>query len=549
MHRTAAWILCLLVALGGLGLWWQAGRPVDMVGAPDGHFQCASYTPPRSEPMRADTRIGREQIQRELAVLAERFHCVRTYSVNNGMDVVPEVARELGLRVLLGLWIGSDPAHNQREIALGLQVAERSQDVIDGIIVGNEVLLRRELTPDQLAVLLRQVNGATTLPVTYADVWDFWRRNPQLQADVDYITIHLLPYWEDLPSGIDEALRHTAETWGEARVTFPGKRLFIGETGWPSAGRQRDDAVPGKANQARFLREFTDWARREQAPYNLIEAYDQAWKRGQEGTVGGHWGLYSADLQPKFPLQGPVVDDPRWWRGPVAAGLATVLLLLAGLVLRRPGAAPSWGLLAVGGLAFGVLLPWQWDYAWAANRTTTEWSAMAVLWSLGSLLFLVVLWRLAHSGQGATLPVPAGIHACLRSLDRRNPIAPRGPQDPWRSLGLLRFGVLLGALYVALGLALDARYRGFPVAFYLLPALALLLLAWGERGRWAQGWRQQPEESGMAVLIGLCSVASMVQEGPLNLQAWQMGALGLLLAGSSLWPLRGSSAEQHQQGQ
>jgi glucan 1,3-beta-glucosidase len=544
MQRPHARLLLVLLVPLLLALWAWQGRPVDLVDAPDGRFQCASYTPPRDEPMRADTRIPREQIRRELAVLAPRFGCVRTYSVNNGMDAVPEVARELGLRVLLGLWIGSDPLHNQREIERGLAVAAAAGDVIDGIIVGNEVLLRRELTAAQLEPLLRQVNDATDLPVTYADVWDFWRTNPQLQHAVDYLTIHLLPYWENEPSGIDAALRHTAEMWGEARVTFPDKRLFIGETGWPSAGRQREDAVPGTLNQARFLREFTDWARREGAPYNLIEAFDQAWKRGQEGTVGGHWGLYTADLTPKFPLQGPVTADTRWWRGP-AAGVAGALLLLALARGSRWRGATTLPVAALGGAALGLLLPWQWDYALAASRSTVEAGVLALLWLAGSLLFAKTVLRWQEPAA------PAGVASLLASLDRRRPLdGSRLPQH--RLAGLLRFIVLAGAAHVALGLALDGRYRGFPVVFYVLPAIALLQRAAARTptDTAMAGWRGQAEEAVLAWVVALGSLVFMALEGPLNLQSLAMGASGLLLAFAVLWPLHGRRvAGDDQQGQ
>jgi exo-beta-1,3-glucanase (GH17 family) len=131
---------------------------------------------------------------------------------------------------------------------------------------------------------------------------------PYLEASVDYITIHILPYWEDRPVSPAHAVHHVATVYARVQRAFPGRRVMIGETGWPSEGRPRQAASASVVNEARYLREFLRYAATVDMPYNLIEAFDQPWKRAQEGTAGGYWGIFDAAGRPKFAMQGPVTE-------------------------------------------------------------------------------------------------------------------------------------------------------------------------------------------------------------------------------------------------
>ena len=330
------WIAALLAVAAVLvtGWWAWQGRPVELVAAPGGRVQCVSYAPSsRRDETLVDVGavVSPERIERDLKLLAERFDCVRTYSQSNGLAEVPRIARQLGLKVLMGVWISRDAAVNEREIASATRIAERDRDVIRGIVVGNEVLLRGEQPPAALAGYIDRVREATGLPVTYADVWEFWRRYREpLETHVDFITIHILPYWEDEPVAVGQAVAHIRDIFEIMQTEFPGRELLIGETGWPSAGRQRQGAVPSVVNQARFIREFLAFTSDAGIPYNVIEAFDQPWKRRQEGAVGGYWGLYTNDRSPKFSLVDAVVEEPRWpWALALGAGVAVLFLAAA----------------------------------------------------------------------------------------------------------------------------------------------------------------------------------------------------------------------------
>ena len=197
-------------------------------------------------------------------------------------------------------------------------------------MVGNEVLLRGEMTTSDLAANIRSVKSRVTVPVTYADVWEFWLRNREVYDAVDFVTIHILPYWEDMPVRAKFAAGHVDDIRKRMAVAFPGKEILIGETGWPSAGRMREGALPSRTNQARVVSEILDLAKREKFRVNLIEAYDQPWKRQLEGTVGGYWGL---------------IDD-RQSRGEISAGRAdqqlSILEIADGHPAWRSAPSSSW---------------------------------------------------------------------------------------------------------------------------------------------------------------------------------------------------------------
>ncbi len=229
--------------------------------------------------------------------------------------------------------------------------------------------------------------------------------------------------------------------------------------------------------------------------YNLIEAFDQPWKRRLEGTVGGHWGLYDGAQRSKFPLQGPVVEDPRWRVSLYAsAGLAVIFSLMAWIGNPRPGGR-GLPLLVLAGFASGAALAAQFRHMVAANRDPSEWALTGAFTALA----LVTALGLAHGlaqWAGGRKPVPPPV-----PLVR----LPRPPQTAADWLGLLRFAWLFAAAVVALLLAFDPRYRDFPLALFAPPALGFLLHALAGAGQWALWPPLAREEKLLA--IGLAAFA------------------------------------------
>ncbi len=280
-------------------MWWWLATPITLARAPidpKAKLQCVSYAPFRGAqtPLVPTTHISAEQIAQDLAQLAKITDCVRTYSIENGLDQVPALAAKVGLKVIQGIWLSSNRLKNLSQISTAVGLTKEFPGVITALVVGNEVLLRGEMAAADLAANIRAVKSQVTVPVTYADVWEFWLRNREVYDAVDFVTIHILPYWEDIPVRAKYAAGHVDDIRRRMAVAFPGKEILIGETGWPSTGRMREGALPSRTNQARVVSEILTLAKREEFRVNLIEAYDQPWKRQLEGTVGGYWGLFDS---------------------------------------------------------------------------------------------------------------------------------------------------------------------------------------------------------------------------------------------------------------
>lgn len=447
--RWARYALIHMLALGLIALWlWQRNQPQSLPDVlPDvARLQCVSYAPyyrPGESPLQPGFRVTRERIDADLERLAKISDCVRLYSIDQGLDQVPALAARHGLQVLLGAWIGGDAEKNEIELTQAIALANTHRDVVRGLIVGNEVLLRREQTADAMAAYLERAQRETTVPVTYADVWEFWLKNRALAQQVDFVTVHILPYWEDEPQPIERAVEHVAAVMETVQAEL-GKPLLVGETGWPSVGKPRDGARPGVVEQARYLREFLLAARSNGWQYNLIEAFDQPWKRLLEGTVGGYWGLLDSDGRAKFAWSGPLAERNDRERPLLAgsAGLALGLLIALAARMRRSGAAAAY---ALSGVVAGVIAPLQLEYLAHACRSEIEWAALGLVAAAGWTAWAV----LPFASTGRAL---APMHMAARVL-------------------------LFGLAYSGLVLAVDGRYRDFPFLLFLLPMLQFGLAA------------------------------------------------------------------------
>lgn len=531
-----------LVILVLIGLWfWQQNKPVMLADAQlpaDGKLQCVSYAPyygVGQSPFIKGFRVSQAQIDSDLQLLAKRSQCVRIYSVSQGLDYVPEAASKIGLKVLMGAWIGWVKAENEIELDLAIKRANEYPGTVTGLVVGNEVLLRGEQTEKAMADYLHRAKQATKVPVTYADVWEFWLKHRKLESSVDFVTVHVLPYWEDDPQPVSNALNHVNIVMEKITHTF-SKPILIGETGWPSAGRHRNGSVPSAISQASYMRGFLQHAHEANWNYNVIEAVDQPWKRVLEGAVGGYWGLYDTDLNPKFPFSGMMAErndgcQPFYW---AFAGL--LLWLAIALVVGERRIAALFGMVTLGASA-GAMAMLQLDYLVIACRDSIEWIALGGinLVGLSILLFLPALLTKHASNEGQQDSSQAVIRNGMLILVIGTAIAglllvPKSIViEPW-SKAMPSLG---GFLY-----NLDGRYRDFPLSIYLLPVLQLSLGLWllQLHGLIKTNWRYYRHIN----LIALITMGVFLIVEPLNQQAYIWLILVILLAFSS-WPVQTQS--------
>jgi exo-beta-1,3-glucanase (GH17 family) len=526
--------LCLAffaaVAVAIAGIWFWLGHPVAMPAAPLGAGEklfCVSYAPFRGEqnPLKASTRIPAWQIEEDLAKLARVSNCVRTYSIEHGLDQVAPLAGKYGLKVMQGLWLSSHPDKNAQQVETVVALANRHRDVIVSVVVGNEVLLRGEMSPLDLVATVRKVKAAIPVPVTYADVWEFWLRHRELYDAVDFVTVHILPYWEDFPIPAAQAASHVDSIRARVVAAFPDKEVLIGETGWPSAGRMREGARPSPADQARVLHETLAAARRGGYRVNVIEAFDQPWKRRLEGTVGGYWGLYDdRTREPKFVWGAPVSNHPHWpAQALLGVALAAAVFASAWWGVRAGARGVNdWLAVAAIALVAGALI------GWTGEKTLEE-----------SLGFGGWLRSLALAGVAVGAPVVVA-HALMRGFGSLSFAALLGGADH-RNTGsvILMLGgclIVLTAMTVQtmLGLVFDPRYKDFPFTALLGAVFPFLVLSLRRR----RGVRQTAERVAAAVLA-LSAGYVALNEGFAN---WQALATVAATLGLAITLLRGADA-------
>jgi exo-beta-1,3-glucanase (GH17 family) len=528
--------LLVPVAAGIVVTWWWLGAPVALPASPLGpgeKLYCMSYSPfrGRQTPFDRTLPIDAAQIDDDLARLKPVTDCVRTYSTELGLDQVAGIAERHGLKVIQGIWLGRERARNRAEIETAVALAARYPGTVRALVAGNEVLLRGELSSEDLSALIREVKSRVAVPVTYAEVWEFWLRNRAVAGAVDFVTIHILPYWEDIPISADEAAAHVADIRRVVAEAFPGKEILLGEVGWPSAGRMREGALPSPVNQARVIEDVLAVAKRDGFRANVIEAFDQPWKRQLEGTVGGHWGLLDGtNRTPKFAWGVPLSNHPMWpWQAAAGVLLAVAAFLAAGAAGRRT-ATPATGTQCLGVAAIalvpGVLIGWA-----IANVPLESLGIGGWVHSLAMLAAALVAPVAGAAAFMRDIPVPA-FSDLLGSRKRR-------PAPLVFALGAAWVVLCAIATEVALGLAFDPRYRDFPFAPLGAAAAPFLVMSLFGAG----GTRRELAEIMMAAVLAAASIFIVWNEGPANWQSLSLCAVFAFLILMLLRPRAAPSSE------
>lgn len=493
------------------------------------NLPCLSYAPfrrPGHTPTDPNLRLSDDQLLEDLRILARLTRCIRVYGTSHGQDRIPALAGSLGLQVVMGAWISRDRAASQREVDTTLAVARAHPDVVKMILIGNEVLLRQERSAEDLAALVNDARQRSPVPVGYADVWEFWLRHaPVMAPAVDVAAIHILPYWEDEPVALGDAVSHVAAIHAKVRKALPHTPIWLAETGWPAAGRQRGPALPGPQEQALFVRQAARELSALGMDFNLIEAFDQPWKRQLEGGMGGAWGIIDATGRIKDSSgDGPLPADPMAVGAVTGAacGLLWTWLLAAAAqtVARRQGRACFSGpgsehvMTFCAGTTAGLLLGAHTATMSIALRTPGEW-ALAIF----SLIAVVAvgshgIWR-AHSAIGG------------------HTAGDKARSGAWWHAARLGDLLLILALFLAaqqaLTLVFDGRYRPLPALLWAAMALPLWLAA-ARGARWATGAAARL----LAAALVPCALALMWLEGWANTQAGALAAAWCVMA-AAVW--------------
>ena len=451
---TKKLLLTLSSVIAAVLFWYYFGA-VSILKDDSSSFsklQCVSYAPFAKDesPFLFDNGlvISSDRVREDLKLLSKYTDCIRTYSTV-GLEMIPAIARENNLKMLMGAWVSKDKVQTKQELDTLIKLASENQDIVKAVIVGNEVLLRGDTSDVQLLEYLKQVKAALpNIKVTYADVWEFWLKHPAIKESTDFVTIHILPYWEDEPMGIKRAINHLADVRGEVESILKDKNILIGETGWPSEGRMREDAHPSKIYQALFVREFVKLAEEKNWDYNIIEAFDQPWKRMSEGAVGGFWGLFDKDRNDKNVFAGDVSNFPNYKY--LAFGTLALILLFSFLLKNKEISTKRLIAFSSVNTIFAILFVLQIEQYNLTTRTFFEEIWALLILAVHIAIYYFFLLNIVKNKENDSIPIS------------------------------LFYSSAILMLITNIGLAFDGRYKNFEIYVFMISAISFL---WAYRNK------------------------------------------------------------------
>lgn len=402
-----------------------------------------------------------EHIRSDIELIANHTLGLRTYSSREGLEFAHRYIAQHQLHLTQGAWLTHNDSiegrlTNFKEVSALIKAANEHPETIKRVIVGNEVLLRGDMDIEPLIDYIRTVKQAIKQPVSYADVWSMYLKHPELIQEVDFITIHILPYWEDEPIPVEQASDHLLniiqQVRQEALSLGHTKPILIGETGWPAQGRQRGQAIPSPVNQASYVRQIVKLAKQENLDYNIVEAFNQPWKAKLEGKVGAHWGMFDSNRESVYNLSGPVSPNKDWFHG-LLAGLAIAAIALLAIRSKVMALTRERQRLAI---AIAALLSTAWT-----QHACSEIGAN----HLDILETLTVFIPLLLTGSTCWLCLSYCVDRLAQTINRTS-----------IALVLNYLVVLMFAWALTWKLATYGRYLEFPIGLFSAPVLGLILV-------------------------------------------------------------------------
>jgi cellulose synthase/poly-beta-1,6-N-acetylglucosamine synthase-like glycosyltransferase/exo-beta-1,3-glucanase (GH17 family) len=413
---VSAILIAAVVAAANWAFWSRINRSPESAGYQGriGGFAFNGFRRDQSPVGENKTYPSVEELGEDVEMLSKYSSRLRTYSTQDAA-AIPQLARDNGMTVMAGAWLSTDRANNDEEIkGLISIIRDPANYNVDRVIVGNETILRGDLSPEQLIDYLDVVRRRAEDPdilkrrsrvlVSTAESWDVWllkkKEMHEVAKHVDFITVHLLPYWEGVPRA--GAVGLVLQRYKEVQREYPNKKVVIGEVGWPSGGsrvaikNQPADApitysTASVTDEAQFIREFLPLAKENNLDYYLMEAIDQPWKRRDEGRTGAYWGIFNADREPKFSFDGPVIPDPAWPRKATVASILALFPIIAFCILFAR-------FRMFGRLFFGLviqaavtLVVWLVTLPFEFYLNTLDWTMLALLLPALAAMLMILL--------------------------------------------------------------------------------------------------------------------------------------------------------------
>ena len=241
--------------------------------------------------------ISEQQIRERLAIIQPYTRWIRSFSCLDGNQEIPRIAHEMGLKTMVGVDLGEDLEENEAGLAAGIAVAQAGH--ADIFVVGNENLLREDLTEQQLLEYIGRAREALPgVPVSFVDAYFLFENHPAVAEAVDILLVNCYPYWESC--ALEYSLVYRKEMYRRAQRVANGKPVIISETGWPTTGTPFGSAVPSHDNALQYFINTYQWAEEDGIDIFYFSAFDEAWKVGAEGDVGAYWGLWDKDGNLKY---------------------------------------------------------------------------------------------------------------------------------------------------------------------------------------------------------------------------------------------------------
>ena len=258
------------------------------------HGLCFS---PYEEGQEPGAQITEKQIRRRMKIIKPYTKWIRSFSCTDGNEAIPRIAKEFGIKTLVGAWLGDDADINKREIAGLIKLAK--EGYVDIAAVGNEVMYRKDLTEEELLAFMYEVKQAIPdIPMGYVDAYYEFKHRPKITEACDIVLANCYPYWEGCSQ--EYSLLYMKDMFHQAVKAANGKKVIITETGWPSFGEGLQGAEPSHENALKYFVNSQVWSQEDDIEMFYFSSFDESWKVGAEGFVGAYWGLWDKDEKLKF---------------------------------------------------------------------------------------------------------------------------------------------------------------------------------------------------------------------------------------------------------